>query len=63
MDLKSTTIKAVTKSVGIHVDIFSEHYVESKWCFDALDSILGSICKVTIVFYDIKPMNLRYINK
>ncbi|KAH9303671.1 hypothetical protein KI387_008075 [Taxus chinensis] len=55
--------KAIT-SASVHIAIFSPKYAESAWCLNELLCMLDCLgAKIIPIFYDIRPSDLRYINK
>jgi len=47
----------------VHVAIFSKRYAESKYCLEELTSMVQSNHIVLPVFYNVKPEDLRWIDK
>ncbi|GLJ33362.1 hypothetical protein SUGI_0671170 [Cryptomeria japonica] len=48
-------------SAKVHIAIFSKTYAESPWCLAELVLMLKSTAKITPLFYQVKPFDLRYI--
>ncbi|KAH9303641.1 hypothetical protein KI387_008045, partial [Taxus chinensis] len=61
--LNPAITKAIT-SASVHIAIFSRRYAESTWCLNELLYMLACLgAKIIPIFYDIKPSDLRYIDK
>eukprot|EP01018_Ginkgo_biloba_P021975 Gb_40546 [translate_table: standard] len=56
-------IEDAIHSASVHIAIFSQKYAESPWCLAELSLMLKSGGKVFPVFYDVRPSDLRYIEK
>lgn len=55
------------QTARIHVALFSQRYAESTWCLEELNLMLESLkegrSSIITVFCDVKPSDLRYIEK
>ncbi|XP_059064371.1 disease resistance protein Roq1-like [Cryptomeria japonica] len=58
-----STIETAIRSAAVHIAIFSKGYAESPWCLAELVLMQQSQAKIIPVFYDVKPWELRYIEK
>ncbi|GLJ33360.1 hypothetical protein SUGI_0671150 [Cryptomeria japonica] len=54
-------IETAICSAKVHIAIFSKTYAESPWCLAELVLMLKSTAKITPLFYQVKPFDLRYI--
>ncbi|GLJ33364.1 hypothetical protein SUGI_0671230 [Cryptomeria japonica] len=58
-----STIETAILSAKVHIAIFSIRYAQSPWCLAELVLMLQSEAKIIPVFYQVKPSDLRYIEK
>ncbi|GLJ29976.1 hypothetical protein SUGI_0592660 [Cryptomeria japonica] len=58
-----STIETAIKSAKVHVAIFSKRYAESPWCLAELVLMLQTKARIIPVFYQVKPSDLRFIEK
>ncbi|KAH9289112.1 hypothetical protein KI387_033229, partial [Taxus chinensis] len=58
-----STIYTAISSACAHIAIFSKRYAESPWCLEELRRMIESEAKIYPVFYEVKPSDLRYIEK
>ncbi|GLJ33487.1 hypothetical protein SUGI_0673660 [Cryptomeria japonica] len=58
-----STIETAIRSAKVHIAIFSKRYAESPWCLAELVLMLDSQAKIIPVFYEVKPSDLRHIEK
>lgn len=56
-------IESAIRSSSVHITIFSPRYAQSKWCMDELVLILKSGGTIIPVFYNVKPSELRRMDK
>ena len=57
-------LKSIDKALNdacVHVAIFSKRYAESKYCLNELCDMLKSGKDILLVFYHVKPEELRWI--
>ncbi|KAG0564042.1 hypothetical protein KC19_8G078500 [Ceratodon purpureus] len=55
------SINEALNGVHVHVAVFSPGYAESKYCLNELCDMLESKKPLISVFYDVEPVNLRWI--
>ncbi|GLJ06486.1 hypothetical protein SUGI_0040280 [Cryptomeria japonica] len=58
-----STIQTAIHSASVHVAIFSKGYADSAWCLAELVLMLESQAKIIPLFYEVKPCDLRHIEK
>ncbi|GLJ43802.1 hypothetical protein SUGI_0911870 [Cryptomeria japonica] len=56
-------IETAIRSASVHIAIFSKKYAESPWCLAELVLMLQSKAKIIPLFYQVEPVELRYIEK
>eukprot|EP01018_Ginkgo_biloba_P020243 Gb_34049 [translate_table: standard] len=62
-DMLADTIQDAIRTASVHVAIFSKGYAESRWCLDELHLMLESGAKIIPVFYDVHPLDLRWVER
>jgi len=59
----SPQIEGAIRTASVHIAIFSPRYAESRWCLDELVLIRKSGATIILVFYDVKPYELRWTGR
>ncbi|GLJ52631.1 hypothetical protein SUGI_1120180 [Cryptomeria japonica] len=62
-DSITSAIQDAIYSSKVQIAIFSPRYAESSWCLDELVDMLKTKALFIPVFYDVKPSELRYLDK
>eukprot|EP01018_Ginkgo_biloba_P026301 Gb_06231 [translate_table: standard] len=62
-DELSPQIESAIRTASIHIAIFSSNYAQSRWCLDELLLMLQCGSRIIPVFYDVKPFELKWMDK